>query len=88
MLQGEEDKKRKEYKMLTVCSKGHEEIAYTCQFCPLCDVNNQLDDAQDDLIRVEDDYQSALLKIKELEIELEPEQELLDRNEDDPRKDR
>ncbi len=57
------------------CDIGHDEIVFNCQFCPLCDKIDQLDNANDDLDRVRDDYEVALERIKELEIELEPEKE-------------
>ncbi len=73
------------------CSEGHIEIVWDendKSWCPLCDKIDQLDNANDDLDRVRDDYEVAQERIKELEQQLSGEPEPPERNEDDPGKER
>ena len=61
---------------MKICSEGHPEICFDdAKFCPCCDLNDQLDTANNDLDTLRDDYAVAEDRIKELEIQLEPERE-------------
>ena len=56
--------------MLKICSSGHPEIIFDVQFCPCCDLNDQLDNANEDLDQVRDDYEVSQERVIELEQQL------------------
>jgi len=76
---------------MLICDKGHKQIVWDENdkiYCPLCDALDQVDTAENDLDTLRDELEIAQERIKELEIQLDPEPQPPERNEDDPRKDR
>jgi len=77
---------------MKICSEGHDELVYEGKYCPACQINDQLDDANDDADKLRDEVVDLSEKIDELEDELKlykfKDGEPPEINEDDPRKER
>ena len=56
---------------MELCSDGHEEICYTEKTCPLCDALAEIEDREDQINIMEEEYDEKIdeykLRIAELE---------------------